>query len=84
VSDFLLFALLLCFRGQIVVLYKNKSSWIAWRWPNSVAETCSYKYNKPQVKIVLVVLTLYTHTVYIWLLQHKGNGMHKCKDWLER
>jgi hypothetical protein len=29
VSDFLLFALLLCFRGQIVVLYKNKSSWIA-------------------------------------------------------
>jgi hypothetical protein len=49
-----------------VVLCKNISSRIAWRWPNSVAETCSYKYNKTPVKIVLVVLTLYTHIVYIY------------------
>jgi hypothetical protein len=51
---------------SIVVLCKNISSQIAWRWPNSVAETCSYKYNKTPVKIVLVVLKLYTHILYIY------------------
>jgi hypothetical protein len=31
-----------------------------------VAETCSYKYNKTPVKIVLIVLTLYTDIIYIY------------------
>jgi hypothetical protein len=30
-----------------------------------VAETCSYKYSKTPVKIVIVVLTLYAHIIYI-------------------
>jgi hypothetical protein len=55
-----------------VVLCKNISSQIAWRWPNSVAETCSYKYNKTPVKIVLVVLTLCTHIVYIGFSYVRG------------
>jgi hypothetical protein len=33
---------------------------------NSVAETCSYKYSKTPVKIVLVVLTLYTCIIHIY------------------
>jgi hypothetical protein len=32
----------------------------------SVAETCSYKYNKTPVKIALVVLALYTHIVFVY------------------
>jgi hypothetical protein len=47
-----------------VVLCKNISSQKACSWPNSVAETCSY-INKTSVKIVLVVLTLFTHIIYI-------------------
>jgi hypothetical protein len=59
-----------------VVLCKNISQ-IARRWPNSVAETCSYKYNKTPVKIVLVVLMLDTHIIYISVGVHyrKNNGV---------
>jgi hypothetical protein len=63
-----------------VVLCKNISSRIAWRWPNSVAETWGYKYNKTPVNCTSCVDVIYSLCIHIWLLQHNGNGMCKCKE----